>query len=263
MKPSIKVEVALIIISIFFFTGSVKVEAGQAQAYFSIEQEFLGTDVRDHDDILLDGTGSERDLLQIIFTGPNGEIDPPDLSNPHYISRHDSLLRNANVGDDELMAGGIGDGEFTLNVFSPKGDNPRVYIRAWDASDLSSASFYGETAPYQLVGPPSPPADYYPPSFSTDKEKCDKDGDTYLDEDCGGDDCDDTDPLVYPGYPESAQMGNCDDGKDNDCDGMVDTDPECTPPCSVLPLPNSHSPTALYLIPTFVLFFCMRRFLEK
>ena len=76
-------------------------------------------------------------------------------------------------------------------------------------------------------------------------------------------DCDDTDPLVYPGYPESTKMGNCDDGKDNDCDGMVDTDPECTPPCSVLLLPISRSPTTLYLIPTFVLFFFVRRFLEK
>jgi len=45
----------------------------------------------------------------------------------------------------------------------------------------------------------------------------------------GGDDCDDADPLVNPGYLESLGIGNCDDGKDNDCDGLIDDDdPDCT-----------------------------------
>ena len=38
-------------------------------------------------------------------------------------------------------------------------------------------------------------------------------------------DCDDTDPQVAPGFvPESATFGlfTCSDGKDNDCDGLVD-----------------------------------------
>ena len=43
---------------------------------------------------------------------------------------------------------------------------------------------------------------------------------------CEGD-CDDTDPLVKPGLEESYLAGNCGDGKDNDCDGLADTDPEC------------------------------------
>lgn len=40
-------------------------------------------------------------------------------------------------------------------------------------------------------------------------------------------DCDDTDADVNPGKAESIAVGNCADGKDNDCDGLVDTDPEC------------------------------------
>ena len=44
---------------------------------------------------------------------------------------------------------------------------------------------------------------------------------------CAGD-CDDADPLVNPGVIESRGGGNCDDGLDNDCDGLIDTDPECT-----------------------------------
>jgi len=40
-------------------------------------------------------------------------------------------------------------------------------------------------------------------------------------------DCDDTDPDVNPGIEESFAAGNCSDGEDNDCDGMVDLDEAC------------------------------------
>jgi len=47
----------------------------------------------------------------------------------------------------------------------------------------------------------------------------DFDSDGYVAFASGGDDCDDTDPAVYPGAPEVA------DSKDNDCDGTVDEGP--------------------------------------
>ena len=51
----------------------------------------------------------------------------------------------------------------------------------------------------------------------------DLDGDGYRDAACGGDDCDDSDPLVNPGGTES-----CDDQIDNDCNGLIDdVDPAC------------------------------------
>jgi hypothetical protein len=75
--------------------------------------------------------------------------------------------------------------------------------------------------------------------------KCipDKDEDGYIDINCGGDDCNDANANIYPGNantncdcadptpqgtPENQTAGNCTDGEDNDCDGIIDTDPECT-----------------------------------
>jgi len=66
----------------------------------------------------------------------------------------------------------------------------------------------------------------------------DDDGDQYVecaqwvgtDPDILGDnDCDDADPEESPGIIEDLDAGNCDDGKDNDCDGHVDSaDCECS-----------------------------------
>ena len=53
------------------------------------------------------------------------------------------------------------------------------------------------------------------------KDECeDVDGDGYEDEECGGDDCDDSDPDVNPGVTEGPTGDpTCSDGIDNDCDG--------------------------------------------
>ncbi|MBI5479777.1 MAG: hypothetical protein HY906_13015 [Deltaproteobacteria bacterium] len=52
----------------------------------------------------------------------------------------------------------------------------------------------------------------------------DADRDGFIDARCGGDDCDDDDPLVHPGAVEGPLPGDptCSDGKDNDCDGQTD-----------------------------------------
>jgi V8-like Glu-specific endopeptidase len=50
---------------------------------------------------------------------------------------------------------------------------------------------------------------------------------------CASEDCDDNDASVYPGAPEI-----CDDGKDNNCNGLIDgEDPACqTGGCDLLPV---------------------------
>ena len=58
----------------------------------------------------------------------------------------------------------------------------------------------------------------------------DLDGDGYTDEACGGDDCDDSAPEVFPGAEEI-----CDNGIDDDCNGQVDS---AEPQCVVLYVPE-------------------------
>jgi hypothetical protein len=59
----------------------------------------------------------------------------------------------------------------------------------------------------------------------------DSDSDSYVDQACGGDDCDDNDDQVQPGLTEdTATALLCQDGKDNDCDGLTDGDDVTCPP---------------------------------
>lgn len=69
----------------------------------------------------------------------------------------------------------------------------------------------------------------------------DLDGDEYVDWVCGGEDCNDANPNARPGALEM-----CDDGSDNDCNGVSDcVDPACSidPDCGCIPDPNGESCT--------------------
>lgn len=75
-------------------------------------------------------------------------------------------------------------------------------------------------------------------SLGTPDGDVDRDGQTALS--VGGLDCDDNDPLVFGG-PEARET--CDDGKDNDCDGLLD-EPDCrdfAPPTAQFTAPPPES----------------------
>ncbi len=94
-----------------------------------------------------------------------------------------------------------------------------------------------------------------------DADEVDADADGFMK--CEGD-CDDTDPWVNPAFPESTLADNCEDGKDNDCDGLPDAlDPNCHFSCPTRIVPISRAPVVFYLIPVLTLVFFSRRLFRR
>ena len=96
----------------------------------------------------------------------------------------------------------------------------------------------GETAEYHylLIGGLAGDAVDYDLTLTFLDCSDDVDGDGIPDEDCGGWDCDDTDPLVNPDIVEGRIAGNCDDEKDNDCDTLIDEEDDGCQGCFVMAL---------------------------
>lgn len=106
---------------------------------------------------------------------------------------------------------GIGDGTGLSVSLSPNGN--RLAVGAYSNSDAGQAA--GEVRIYEVVCP-------------------DADNDSFTDIACGGTDCDDTNPSIYPGATEIC------DGIDNNCNGLIDAaDPSLSDTQNPTPLCNN------------------------
>jgi hypothetical protein len=87
----------------------------------------------------------------------NGSIHAPDASGG--ITGGDVLLKTFAV------AGGPGD--IYTSVSEAAGN--KIYVRAWNANTIASATKYGDSIVYTIVdpGPPAPPTPWNVPSFAT------------------------------------------------------------------------------------------------
>jgi len=91
---------------------------------------YTGTGLMDEDYAFLE----EGDLVQLIYAGPDGQIDPPRMDN------------GLPSGDDVLWAGtaidAAGDGGFT-DVFNTATVGAKVYVRFFNAGVMGQVTYYG------------------------------------------------------------------------------------------------------------------------
>ena len=79
----------------------------------------------------------------------------------------------------------------------------------------------GGAAPGGAFDEPGEEGESEPSGEAEDPARCDGDLDGVISEACGGGDCDDSNPLIYPGAAEQCNF------TDDDCDGEINEDEYC------------------------------------
>ncbi|MEX1311129.1 MAG: putative metal-binding motif-containing protein [Candidatus Sulfomarinibacteraceae bacterium] len=198
----------------------------------------------------LDDTRDPSRFFMVYETGDNttvaeGEAEPLDLYYSRGVNWGDhflvwaeltdltTCLPSADTEDDYDLSGFCNEFDWvegSQNSLSGEASvtaNPggTQFYAVWNQEDVDGDEVIASDAWFRRVAF----YDGYIPAEDdpTGPGNTDEDGDTYIADWDGGNDCDDGNPFIHPGATEI-----CDDGIDQDCDGI---DPACEPPPACWP----------------------------
>lgn len=185
-------------------------------------------------------------LVPLLFFGCGGRsiLGTEEDGDDFYIPDGDSDFGDGDFGDGDFGDGdfGDGDGDFPGAGGSPFPTGGRGGVGgAFPAGGAPSGGggsggtgggFPGCLFDGQCASPDSCIVGYCGPNGMCEYYLRDQDEDGYVDAFCGGNDCNDLNPLAHPGRAEI-----CTDGTDNNCNGVADCfDPACQGgPCGCIP----------------------------
>lgn len=102
-------------------------------------------------------TLQDGDILHLIWAGPDGQIDPPQMPtgspNNGLPSGDDELLETHAIGEN--FPPGFGQFTFTVTTYQSQAqgkpaDGDWVYLRAFNDNNLVTATYYGDAQLYQV-----------------------------------------------------------------------------------------------------------------
>ncbi|MFC1596017.1 T9SS type A sorting domain-containing protein [Candidatus Margulisiibacteriota bacterium] len=124
------------------------------------------TGILDNTNTPLLGSGTTTgDIVQIISTGDDGNINVPNMVNG-AMTGDDVLLATVNVGFGFPTSSNAGLFSKTVNVDPGK----IIFIRAWDASSYTTSTYYGESVTYSVASSPNAQT-FFAGVYSTSKNR--------------------------------------------------------------------------------------------
>ncbi len=164
--------------------------------------------LQDMGDLLLFDWSSGRDGA-LAYTVVAGQEGHPVMAN---VPASFGFIAGANVGGLHVFAS-----DPATELMTDDAGSAAVAVREWGAGRIVGFNHAGNYASLETLLDANVQQLFVDGVMWAAGEQCaDADGDGYLDDACGGDDCDDADPNVSPGTSEQH------DGLDQDCDGLID-----------------------------------------